>query len=118
MSRSASDPIFVSGHALDRARERHAEFFEANGGPRAIVREVGDALRGGRRAKTAPRWASYERRKKIARGRNGDVSPSTWFVWDATETRCYLVRRGPTDRGPGWIVLTVLRRPGERDEAA
>lgn len=67
-----------------------------------INREVGDALRAHRYAKTAPRQLLrpplYDVRAKADRGGR--------YVWNESLTRAYIVKR--VDGGTTWLVVTVL----------
>lgn len=99
-------PVYITGHAIERARERHPDFFRRRG-VAGIYAEVSTALLEGRRAKTMPRWALVDgtrRRKTLKRYGTG------LFVWNTDETRCYALRRGTTHKGPGWVVKTVIAR--------
>lgn len=108
-----ADPIYVTGHAIERAKLRHPEFFAARD-VAGIYAEVRHALRDGRRAKTQPRWAVWEdnqRRKAMKQYGTG------LYVWNEEESRCYALRRGQTRKGPGWIVKTMIGREATEDAA-
>lgn len=96
-------PIKLTGHVQWQTRSRYPDFWR-QGGVDGIYYEVAEALRGSRMAKTMPRWATRgERRSK--QGRRG----GTWrYVWNEGMTRCYVICRGPTRRGSGWVVITIL----------
>lgn len=94
--------IRVTDHALERARERHADLrpLQERDVLRTISREVGAALREHRYAKNAPVEVlrperGYDRRGKIRIGR---------YAWNAARSRVYVVKR----EAGGWIVVTVL----------
>lgn len=96
------DQIRVTDHALERARERHADLrcLQERDVLLTINREVGLALREHRYAKTAPRELLrpplYDRRGKAGRGAR--------YVWNAARSRAYLVKR----TAGVWLVITVL----------
>jgi hypothetical protein len=96
------DSIRVSDHALERARERHADLrlLAEREVLRMITREVGTALREQRIAKTAPRELLrppvYNIRSKADRGCR--------FAWNAALSRAYVVKR----TAGVWLVITVL----------
>lgn len=95
------DQIRVTDHALERARERHADLrgLQEREVLRTINREVGAALREERVAKTAPRELlrppAYTIRSKAKGAR---------FAWNAALSRAYVLKR----RDGGWLVVTVL----------
>lgn len=94
------DPIRVTDHALERARERHADLrpLQEHDVLLTINREVGLALREQRFAKTAPNELlrpGYDRRQKVRVGR---------YVWNAAKSRVYVVKKV----AGVWLVVTVL----------
>ena len=94
------DRIRVTDHALERARERHADLrpMQERDLLRTINREVGAALREHRYAKTAPAELvrpGYDRRQKVKLGR---------YVWNAALSRVYVIKKVAGE----WLVLTVL----------
>lgn len=100
---SKAAPIRVTDHALERARERHADLRLLGEREllRTICREVGAALRHDRVAKTAPREtldATFDRRQK--------VRDEGWarFAWNAGRSRVYFLRRQQHQ----FVVVTVL----------
>lgn len=108
------DPIYVTGHAITRAKERHPEFFRLRG-VGGIYSEVSNAIRDGRRAKTQPRWAVWDgtRRRKSLKQHGTGI-----FVWNEERTRCYALRRGHTKKGTGWVVRTMIGREQSGEAAA
>lgn len=105
--------INVSGHALDRMRQRglcpdgkHPLTF--------VYGEVRQALAEGRTAKTQPRWCAGDHERG-----SGARAPGTLrFVWDEHQQRCYVIKRGIRDTnnrairnkraGVNWTVVTVM----------
>lgn len=90
--------VAVSWHAREQARARFGDL-----GSVEIVVDVVEALRDGRKSKRKPRWATPP-----TSTRRGREIGTCRFVWNEARTRCYAIVRGPTRRGPGWIVATVL----------
>ena len=96
------DRVRVTDHALERARERHADLRNLQDREllRTINREVGQALRDLRYAKTAPRELLrppvYDIRSKAGRGAR--------FAWNAGRSRAYVLKRS----AGVWLVVTVL----------
>jgi hypothetical protein len=108
----AEPPIYVTRHAREQADVRFRSFYRERGVD-GIYAEVVAALAAGRRAKTVPRWAVIATRRSKIRKRGG----TGVAVWNAEETRCYVLIWGQTWRGPGWVVVTVLGRE-DREAAA
>lgn len=83
------DEIRVTDHALERARERHADLRGIGEREvlRTICREVGQAMREDRVAKTAPRELlkpPYTIRAKAKGAR---------YCWNACRSRAYVLKR-------------------------
>lgn len=98
--------VYVSGHAIKRARERVPGWRDENQMRlvNLVCWEVAEAVRAGRKAKTMPRWAAITRRAK-AKAHN--VAPR-WFVWNHGQTRCYVITRGTAAEKCEWVVVSVL----------
>lgn len=96
------DRVRVTDHALERARERHADLrpLPEHEVLLTINREVTQALREHRYAKTAPRELlrppTYDIRSKVGRGGR--------YAWNAARSRAYVLRR----TAGVWLVVTVL----------
>ncbi len=105
--------VLLGAHVLERFAERFPD--EGRDATTVIFGEVMEALRQGRKAKRLPPWARYSARQR------GDQS--TRFVWNAAQTRCYVVLRvgrrqlqaaGGFERADEfdqtWTVKTVIAR--------
>jgi hypothetical protein len=100
-SPSNDQAIRVTDHALERARQRHSDLrgLQERMLLRTICREVGEALRNERFAKTAPREVLrdefYTRRGKAKWSR---------YAWNASRSRVYVLKRTAGVQ----LVVTVL----------
>lgn len=95
--------IHVTGHALDRVRQRGLLPDGKHPLP-FVYGEVRQALVEGRIAKSQPRWCAGE--KKRGHSQRGTMR----FVWDVDELRCYVIKRGIRDHADG--TATKHRKPG------
>jgi hypothetical protein len=66
----------------------------------AIVRDVYEALREGRKATRKPRFS-------CPRGRRPRIKYAR-VVWNRTESRAYVLRGIRDERGSAWVVVTCL----------
>lgn len=100
--------VIVTRHAADRFRERHAPC-EMNV-ISFMVKEIHDALTEHRGSPRMPIWTSQSGER--LRNQHGTFR----FVWNAAETRCYVIRKADGDESrrdefsKTWIVLTTLAR--------
>lgn len=114
-----SRPVFVSDHAKERLYQRCPDVRnEKRVLHSLVVSEVHAALSEGRYSKSLPKWTQQTLaagRKKMNRnpGGNGRV------VWNADETRAYLLRLVDdhldpprSSDGKGWLVVSVVPRFG------
>ncbi len=110
--------ILLGGHVLERFVERFPNEREARG---VIYGEVMRAFVEGRKAKRVPAWCRYSARRR--------PDPAHRYVWNAEETRCYVVMRVPKrdleaqefgrqgEFDQTWTVKTVIARTDTQFEA-
>lgn len=113
--------VHVSAHAIDRTLERDRASFPGSRVDVAlrIRREIEEAIAAGRRAKTKPRWATPgpDRPKALIHPK---ADRTARFVWNAEETRCYVVETRKTGPAASVVVVKTMLAPpdDERIERA
>jgi hypothetical protein len=115
--------VIVTNHAISAFRNRFPVLRSADYADlvKLICREVSDAFRAGRVAKTHPRWlvsneSSPRRSGQKRRGRRGKrgkiAGASSRCVWTLDQTRAYVITMRETEeRKLGVTVITTLAAP-------